>query len=83
MEQSRLPAGSSNLQGGNGSTIKGHREGQNFEYVLKLWVDSKHGEAVPKEMELSISQAFNEFFDRVDRIFKESKIGSRRLFRML
>lgn len=47
------------------------REGQVFEYVLKLWVQGKDGQLVPEEVKPKIGKVFGELFDRVDRIFAE------------
>jgi hypothetical protein len=50
------------------------REGRIFEYVLKLWVEGKQGQPVPEDMEPNIGNAFNELFDRVERILSHSEL---------
>jgi len=44
-------------------------------YVLKLWVEGKHGQLMPEEVRPKVAKAFGEFFDRVDLIFAECELG--------
>ena len=55
--------------------IHREREGPVYEYVLKLWVEGKHGQLVPKEVRPKIEKAFSDLFERVDRIFAEHELG--------
>ena len=55
--------------------IHREREGPVYEYVLKLWVEGKHGQLMPEEVRPKVAKAFGEFFDRVDLIFAECELG--------
>jgi len=55
--------------------IHREREGPVYEYVLKLWVQGKHGQLVPEEVRPKIEKAFGELFDRVDRILAAFELG--------
>jgi hypothetical protein len=52
-----------------------HRERDRpvFEYILKLWVQGKHGQLVPEEVRPKVAEAFEVLFDSIDRIFAENE----------
>jgi hypothetical protein len=51
------------------------REGDVFEYVLKLWIEGNHGQPVPEELKPKIDKAFDELLGRVDTISTGYEVG--------